>query len=370
MPRSKSKTPPQPAPSPPAPTGPPKASSHSLRNWVLALVVPVLVVYAKVWGYDFLVWDDNLYINENESIRGLGWAQWKAFFTEFYVGNYQPLTILSYALEYALVGEEGWLFHGTNVLLHAANTVLVFKVVKQWVPSTSLAPWWTAFFFGVHPMHVESVAWVSERKDVLYTFFFLLSLGFYGRYLRDITNKNLALAFGCFVLACMSKSAAVVLPLVLWLLDDYQNRRPSLGVFLEKIPFLAVSLVFGLVALESQRDAMPETQFVGMGDKILIAAHSLWLYVIMALVPSGLSAFYPYPPELGQGLPAVYLLAAAGVLFMFGFLWYSRRWTKDYFMGMAFFGITIVLVLQIVTVGNATMADRYTYVPYIGFFLC
>jgi tetratricopeptide (TPR) repeat protein len=160
----------------------------------------------------------------------------------------------------------------------------------------------------------------------------------------------------------------VVLPLVLWLLDDYQNRRPSLGVFLEKIPFLAVSLVFGLVALESQRDAMPETQFVGMGDKILIAAHSLWLYVIMALVPSGLSAFYPYPPELGEGLPAVYLLAAAGVLFMFGFLWYSRRWTKDYFMGMAFFGITIVLVLQIVTVGNATMADRYTYVPYIGLF--
>ena len=363
-PPSASKSTRTPAPkSPPNPTAPKSPWAYAL--W---LVLPVLFVYAKVWGYEFLVWDDNLYINENESIRGLGWAQWKAFFTEFYVGNYQPLTILSYALEYALVGEEGWLFHGTNVLLHAANTVLVFKVVKQWVPSTSLVPWWTAFFFGVHPMHVESVAWVSERKDVLYTFFFLLSLGFYGRYLRDITNKNLALAFGCFVLACMSKSAAVVLPLVLWLLDDYQNRRPSLGVFLEKIPFLAVSLVFGLVALESQRDAMPETQFVGMGDKILIAAHSLWLYVIMALVPSGLSAFYPYPPELGEGLPAVYLLAAAGVLFMFGFLWYSRRWTKDYFMGMGFFGITIVLVLQIVTVGNATMADRYTYVPYIGLF--
>ena len=91
---------------------------------MLALVVPVLVVYAKVWGYDFLVWDDNLYINENESIRGLAWANWKAFFTEFYVGNYQPLSILTYALEYALVGENGWLFHGTNVLLHAANNGL------------------------------------------------------------------------------------------------------------------------------------------------------------------------------------------------------------------------------------------------------
>jgi len=139
---------------------------------VLALVVPVLVVYAKVWGYDFLVWDDNLYINENESIRGLAWANWKAFFTEFYVGNYQPLTILTYALEYALVGENGWLFHGTNVLLHAANTVLVYLVVRQWTPAASLVPMWTAFFFGIHPMHVESVAWVSERKDVLYTFFF------------------------------------------------------------------------------------------------------------------------------------------------------------------------------------------------------
>ena len=368
MPRSKSKTPPQPAPSPPAPTGPPKASSHSLRNWVLALVVPVLVVYAKVWGYDFLVWDDNLYINENESIRGLAWANWKAFFTEFYVGNYQPLTILTYALEYALVGENGWLFHGTNVLLHAANTVLVYLVVRQWTPAASLVPMWTAFFFGIHPMHVESVAWVSERKDVLYTFFFLGSLLFYGRYLLVSTTKPLVYAFGCFVLACMSKSAAVVLPLVLWLLDDYHNRKPTVRMFIEKIPFLAVSMVFGLVALESQRAAMPETQLVGMGDKILIAAHSLWLYVIKAVFPMGLSAFYPYPPELGKGLPAVYFLAALGVLLMLGLLWYSRRWSKTYFMGMGFFGITIALVLQVVTVGNATMADRYTYVPYIGLF--
>ena len=189
MPRSKSKTPSQPAPSPPAPAVPPKGSSPFVRNGVLALVLLVLVVYAKVWGYDFLVWDDNLYINENESIRGLAWANWKAFFTEFYVGNYQPLSILTYALEYALVGENGWLFHGTNVLLHAANTVLVYLVVRQWTPAASLVPMWTAFFFGIHPMHVESVAWVSERKDVLYTFFFLGSLLFYGRYLLVSTTK-------------------------------------------------------------------------------------------------------------------------------------------------------------------------------------
>jgi tetratricopeptide (TPR) repeat protein len=166
----------------------------------------------------------------------------------------------------------------------------------------------------------------------------------------------------------MSKSAAVVLPLVLWLLDDYHNRKPTVRMFIEKIPFLAVSMVFGLVALESQRAAMPETQLVGMGDKILIAAHSLWLYVIKAVFPMGLSAFYPYPPELGKGLPAVYFLAALGVLLILGLLWYSRRWSKTSFMGMGFFGITIALVLQVVTVGNATMADRYTYVPYIGLF--
>ena len=362
------KSPPNPAApkSPAVPKNP--TTPFSPRANLLWLVLPVLFVYAKVWGYDFLVWDDNLYINENESIRGLGWAQWKAFFTEFYVGNYQPLTILTYALEYALVGENGWLFHGTNVLLHAANTVLVYLVVRQWAPTASLVPMWTAFFFGIHPMHVESVAWVSERKDVLYTFFFLGSLLFYGRYLLVSTTKPLVYAFGCFVLACMSKSAAVVLPLVLWLLDDYHNRKPTVRMFIEKIPFLAVSMVFGLVALESQRAAMPETQLVGMGDKILIAAHSLWLYVIMAVFPMGLSAFYPYPPELGKGLPVVYFLAAFGVLLMLGLLWYSRRWSKTAFMGMGFFGITIALVLQVVTVGNATMADRYTYVPYIGLF--
>lgn len=368
MPRPKPRTQPKQAPSPPAPSPSSKTPNNAVWTWILGLVVPVLVVYAQVWGYEFLVWDDNLYINENKSIRGLGWTNWKAFFTEFYVGNYQPLTILTYALEYALVGENGWLFHGTNVLIHAVNTVLVYLVVKAWVPSNSWIPWWTASFFGVHPMHVESVAWVSERKDVLYTFFFLGALFYYGRYLSTQNLKFWGLALVAFLLSCLSKSAAVVLPVVLLLLDDYHNRKPSVRMFIEKIPFLAVSMVFGLVALESQRAAMPETQFVGMGDKILIAAHSLWVYAIKAVAPFGLSAFYPYPPELGQGLPAVYFLAALGVLLIIGIFWYSRSWTKDYFMGMGFFVVTIALVLQVVTVGNATMADRYTYVPYIGLF--
>lgn len=194
-------------------------------------------------------------------------GQLEGLFTEFYVGNYQPLSILTYALEYALVGENGWLFHGTNVLLHAANTVLVYLVVRQWTPAASLVPMWTAFFFGIHPMHVESVAWVSERKDVLYTFFFLGSLLFYGRYLLASTTKPLVYAFGCFVLACMSKSAAVVLPLVLWLLDDYHNRKPTVRMFIEKIPFLAVSMVLDWWPWNLKGRPCPRPSWWGWGTK-------------------------------------------------------------------------------------------------------
>ncbi len=346
-----------------------KKNDKNLMWYALGVILlTTLVVYFKAIRFDLLIWDDNLYINENEHIKGLGWENIKLFFTSFYAGNYQPLTILMYTIEYKLVGLGPKLYHFNNILLHLFNTVLVFVLAKKLAPKNSYVALITAAFFAIHPMHIESVAWVAERKDVLYTFFFLLSLIFYLAYLQSKKLTAIILAGLFFIFSCMSKSAAVILPLVLILLDYYMNRKITWKTLLEKLPFLLISLVFGLVALQSQKQAMPVTQTIPILDRLFIVSDSFITYLVKAFVPVRLSAFYPYPAELGGTLPFYYYVSLVFVILVLAFVWYSRRWGKDVIFGFLFFVITIALVLQIITVGNATMADRYTYVPFIGIF--
>jgi len=279
--------------------------------------------------------------------------------------------MLLYAFEYKTGNGSSGIFHFVNILIHLCNTYLVFVFISKISPKNVWVALITAAFFAVHPMHVESVAWVAERKDVLYTFFFLFSLIMYTKYLTSERHKHLALAGVLFVLSCLSKSAAVVLPLVLLLLDYYTGRRIDRKMVIEKIPFFAVSLIFGLVAVYSQKSSgvlenwAPETSFV---ERISIVAYSFSGYIFKAVFPIKLSAVYPYPDEIGKTLPVIYYLSvlfAGIVLFM---VWFSKKWGKDVIFGFLFFIITIILVMQFIPVGTATMADRYTYVPYIGIF--
>ncbi|HPI31287.1 MAG TPA: glycosyltransferase family 39 protein [Bacteroidales bacterium] len=335
-----------------------------------ALILVTLVIYFKAIWFDFLIWDDNMYINLNERIKVLNWDSISKIFSEFYFGNYHPLTTLGYAIDYKIAGDAPGLYHFVNILMHLLNTLLVFILIKKIAPKNDYVALITAAFFAVHPLHVESVAWVSERKDVLYTFFFLLSLIFYSDYLKSRQIKNLLLAGLLFLLSCFSKSAAVILPLVMLLFDYYLNRKFTWKTLAEKIPFFAISLVFGVLAMNSQKAAMPvtEEQIIPIIDRLFIVANSFITYIIKAFVPYKLSALYPYPADLGNGLSVTYYISAIVLALLLFFVWYSRRWGKDIIFGFLFFVITIILVLQIITVGNATMADRYTYVPYIGIF--
>ena len=334
------------------------------------IMLVTLVIYFKAVWFDFLIWDDNMYINLNERIKVLNWDSISKIFSEFYFGNYHPLTTLGYAIDYKIAGDAPGLYHFVNIVMHLLNILLVFILIKRIAPKNDYVALITAAFFAVHPLHVESVAWVSERKDVLYTFFFLLSLIFYTDYLKTGQLKNLLLAGLLFLLSCFSKSAAVILPLVMLLFDYYLNRKFTWKTIAEKIPFFAISLVFGLLAMNSQKAAMPvtEEQIIPFLDRIFIVSNSFILYIIKAFVPYHLSALYPYPADLGSGLSITYYISAIGLALLLFFVWYSRRWGKDVIFGFLFFVITIILVLQIITVGNATMADRYTYVPYIGIF--
>jgi tetratricopeptide (TPR) repeat protein len=351
---------------------PPAWSIEARWAWLglAAVSIAVCAIYGRAIGYDLLAyWDDNLYITANSDIRSLDPASVKRWFTSFYVFNYQPLAMLTYALEYRLAEGNAAIFHATSILIHLVNVLLVFVLARRVSSGNDAVSLFTAAFFGVHPMHVESVAWVAERKDVLYAAFFLLASIVYHQYLESRRTRHFVLTAVLFLLSCLSKSGAVVLPLVLLLLDYHHGRKPSPRMFVEKIPFLVISLVFGLVALRSQERAL-EAMAPAMSaiDHAAVVAGSLVSYLYMAVFPVHLSAFYAYPWQLAsrEALPAFYYLSIPLVGLIVGAVWYSRRWGRDWFFGFGFFLVTIGLVLQVVPVGGAAMADRYTYLPYVG----
>jgi protein O-mannosyl-transferase len=350
-----------------------KAPKTNQFNWVwLALgvvLITTLFIYFQALKFDLLDWDDNLYLVSVRQIKHLNWESIKLFFTNYYLGNYHPFTMLFYAVEQTIGRGQSSVYHLNNIILHIINTVLVFVLIRKISPKNAIVALITAAFFAVHPMHVESVAWVAERKDVLYSFFFLLSLIIYLNYLNTKKLQHLIIAGIFFLFSCLSKSAAVVLPVVLVLLDYYTGRKFNWKTLAEKLPFFVISLIFGIIAVYSQnvKGQAPELK-ISVLERISVVSYSFVSYLLRLFVPIKLSAIYPYPMELNKTLPVFYYTSVLGVALLIIFIWFSRKWGKDILFGFLFFVITIVLVLQFVPVGNATMADRYTYIPYIGIF--
>ncbi len=340
-------------------------------KFILVLIGFVTVmVYAKAIGYGFIYnWDDAGYIIKNDYIKSLSFSSIADIFSVFYLHNYHPLTTLTYAIEYSIVGENAWLFHLNNLILHIINTYLVFIFISRLLKGSLLPGLIAAALFALHPMHVESVAWVSERKDLLYTLFFLLSLIRYLKYLKTQSSKNLLITGLWFLMSCMSKSAAVTLPVVLLAIDWYYHRKWNVKVILEKIPFFVISLVFGILAILSQDTAIQDlTPILSLGERVLIVCWGIFLYIAKTVVPVELSAFYPYPLKVNDMLPWYYYVSPVFVALLGFFVWYSRKWGREVIFGFAFFFITISLVLQLMPVGGAIIAERYTYVPYLGLF--
>lgn len=338
--------------------------------YLLIICLATILIYARAVGYGFIYnWDDAGYILKNEYIKTLSFAAIADIFSNYYMYNYHPLTTLTYLFEYRLVGESAWLYHLNNILLHLANSFLVFVLIRKLLKGKEIPALIAAALFALHPMHVESVAWISERKDVLYSFFFLLSLIFYLKYLETGKLREILLTSLFFILSCLSKSAAVTLPVLLFAVDYLWRRKFSMKMVLEKIPLFIVSLVFGLLAISSQDTAIQDlTPILSIFERLMIVCWGVCLYIFKSVFPVGLSAFYPYPLKYGGVLPWYYFAAPVFVAVLGVFLWYSRKWGREIIFGFAFFFITISLVLQLMPVGGAIIAERYTYIPYIGLF--
>lgn len=318
------------------------------------------------------IWDDQFYVITNDLIKDLSWDGIKNIFAFVpVVGNYHPLTVLSYAFEYALFEFNPVAFHLDNLILHLLNTLMVFIFVNKL--SSRL---WVAFIasilFGIHPLHVESVTWVSERKDVLYAFFFLLGLICWMNFKSNGNKKYYFFAMGLFVLSCLSKGMAVTFSIIIILIDYLQAKKVTYKILIDKIPFLVISIVFGLIAIKVQGDSsaigFTENDVYNASDKFFFANYSLFFYIKKMLLPIELSGLYPYPIKSGGPLPFIFYFSFPANLILVFLMLYSLKRTKKVMFGSLFFIVSIFPVLQILSVGSAIAADRYFYIASIGLF--
>ncbi len=355
----------------PAP-GPGRNAMAGFPKWApWVVVIFTALLYTHGLSNGFTNFDDDFYIINNPLLRDFSWQGITTIFTSFYSANYHPLTTVTNWLEFHFWGLEPFPYHLFNVLLHLANTWLVYKVVQQ-LSGKDFTALFTALLFGIHPMHVESVAWVAERKDVLYAFFFLLSLHYYLRYIAEGFKRRLYLAtLACFVLSLLSKSAAVTLPVLLIAVDVYKGRQLKASAWLEKVPLFALSLTFGIVALLSQSSGGALRNFAethSVVERLFFLTYGLSSYLVRLVAPLHLAALHNYPVTAGGALPWAYY---ASLPFLGVLVWLASRrsaYRKDILFGSAFFLIAISVMLQIVAVGSALTAERYTYIAYIGLF--
>jgi tetratricopeptide (TPR) repeat protein len=339
--------------------------------WLLGGILLIVIVYIPSLFNGASVWDDTEYLN-NPYVKDLSLKGIVNIFSVYFAGNYHPLTLLSLGIDRILGGGSPFMFHFTNLLLHLLNSFLVFLLVKRLTQNNILALL-TFVLFGVHTLHVESVAWVAERKDVLYTFFFLLSLVLCMSYAtsRKFLHYSLALLF--FILSLLSKGQAVVLVALLPLIDYVKGRKwLSVKVLAEKAPFLALSLIFAWIAFRAQASSnYVHFEYFSLPERFAFASYGFTQYLIKSILPTGLSALYPYPARLANGnIPVSYWFYAISFpAFIVGSYFLIKR-SKIYTFGLSMFFLSILPLLQLIPVGGAIMADRYFYIPSVGLLLC
>jgi protein O-mannosyl-transferase len=387
----------------PARPGTPPVHGIGMYTWALGLllVVATVALYYPVSGHPFVNYDDNVYVTDNAQVKsGLNWDTLQWAFTTTEAGNWHPLTWLSHAVDYQLFQADPAGHHNTNLLLHVLNTLLLFWVLRQATGFTGRS-WTVAALFALHPVNVESVAWISERKNLLSMLFFLLALGAYRWYVREPRTSSYAVVAGFFALGLMAKPQVITLPLVLLLWDYWPLRRmliagdqaafdtadgcsalaknalerdtlPQRSFFWligEKFPLLALCAASAFITMRAQQAAgamhTVKNSFplsIRLGNAIVCYAR----YLGKAFWPSHLALIYPHP---GTSLESWAVFAALVLLLAVTALVLRGRRRRYLLVGWFWFLGTMLPMIGLVQVGEQAMADRYAYLPFIGLFI-
>lgn len=335
---------------------------------VVLLVALTSIFYSNSLNNDLLNWDDDGYVTRNEDIRSFSAENIKKWFSESYIGIYVPITMVTYAIDYQIWELNPFGYHFGNLFYHILNTLLVFYLFTLIFKKASWAGL-AALLFALHPMHVESVAWVSERKDLIFALFFLLSLCVYIKYIEKEKWWLYGASFILFVLSCFSKTTGITLALVICFFDFWYKRKLSLKLILEKLPFFAVLIAFCFVSMRTQSDAMAIGNFqVGIIERVTVVAYSGIYYILKFFVPTHLCFIHPFPLTKTQviDMPSYYYASYIIYIAILAWLIFDKKQRQNIILSFGFYFATICLTINIVPIGMCIVAERYSYIPYIG----
>ncbi len=365
-------------------------TKDSLSFWAVALLPAILtfLFYLPVLKNNFVTWDDPQMIQDNPYIRSFSLESIGGMFKNFYAANWIPLTWLSLALDFKLGGLDPFIYHLDNLILHCCNTALVFflgvrilaipgkGLEREGSPAGWVTPaaFLTALLFGLHPIHVESVAWATERKDMLFGIFYLLSLLFYLDYSSASSQKvwKLNVCLFLFVMSLLSKPMAVTLPFVLLLFDVWPLNRFSSSpkkILLEKLPFFILALISGWMTMLAHfhEGPAPTTRDLPLDYRVMNAFHSLVFYLVKMVVPVDLATLYPI--VLLKTFSLEYVAAFLAVILISGICFRYRKKRPYLAAASIYYLVTLAPTLGIEYAGGYAAADRFTYLPSLGPFL-
>lgn len=348
----------------------------------VTLILFCLLVYFPVFSLDFQMhWDDKWVVfnrfTENGFISNNIWS----ILTRYYNGQYSPVNQFYYTLIYSLFGYNSGAFHAAGLILHIANTLLAYYFIKRILlisgkfkfQSAQRIAYLTAFLLGIHPFMVEAVCWISASKILLYAMFYLIALHCYLSYLTKRTLGFYLLTLLFFIFSFGAKEQAVTLPIAMLLVDYASGLQLKFKkISLEKLPFLALALIFGIVTMLSQASnslgALSNHPTFPFYQRIVFASYAVIEYFTKCLVPLKLSYLYPFPTVLGEAVPVRFLIYPFVILFLLFAFWnfIKKPWI---FFGLAFFIIHLLLVVHLIPMGRySIIADRYVYIAAIGIF--
>jgi len=338
--------------------------------WIAAIFIITAIAYQGHFDNEYLNYDDDIYVTQNPLILG---EQYDALFSEPYLNQYSPVAMYIMGLEFKVLGQEVTGIRAMSLFIHLLNALLLVLIFRFWDKEGKWA-YLLALLFALQPMNVESVAWIAASMKIgTFSLFMLTSIYFYLRYREEENILHLGITWLFFLLSCLCKEQAVVLPLVLMALDHVQRKDMFTGKrLLQKIPFFALSVLIGMVTLSASNSFEAE-QIVyafSFAERLLFSFYAMGVYALKSFIPLDLSMFYTYPIQ-GQ-IPAYYYLIASIPLGMIALMvrWYKKE-EPLLFLGMAFFFIQVSLpaLISVMSVRDVIMADRYTYLPSVGLFL-
>lgn len=330
--------------------------------FLMVAFIATIIAYFGTLQYPHISWDDPEMVFRNRDVISLNIG---AFFTEHYVGNYIPLTMLTHSIEWLLFGKSDLGYHVINLLLHLANGYLVYTITMRLFKEKNIASL-AVIIFLLHPLQSESVNWISELKNLAYALFYLIGILHYLNYNDTKENKYLLRCSIFFVVSCLFKPAAVVFPLSLICIDIFLHKKLDIKFLLNKLPFFILSLLFGIVNLRTQA----ADQFINYAhsfpipERITNAGFALFKYLNLFLVPYDLSVIYPFPEK-----KTVFMITGLAFILLIGFVCYLlyKKNRMEMIAIILFIISNLILVLQFVPFGEVLYADRYMYVAIIGF---